>query len=712
MTEPRDLPNAATSQGRVGTMSDISVATYSLTEGDNGAQISIVFSDGSAETVTDHHSNFELIKRNLYEKPEGYAALVHELANIAKTVGRKFKKLSPRVTTDGNDLFFDGDAIHGSLSQYILKLLREDAEKSAAFFSGQSADSEASDVTWEALVKFLELLYSNPNPQSRESLYEFITRYGLTIRKDGHFIAYKGLQDDFGSINKGYGIVDGVEVNGTLFNKPGSVLSFPRQDVESNTAVGCARGLHAGTHSYASSWGRGGKLVTVAINPMNVVSVPDDCTFQKIRVCEYEIIAEVDPLEDAQATSGWDSSSFWAGTKTAWDDNYQGDRGESAEVFERVEEGDEISFDYISKDGLTQTIDLAEVDEVYSDYLKAFVPAKDGYRTFNARGISNLVILGEDEGDGGYGDDDFEDDGGYDDDGFEDAHDHEDFEDDAESEADEQEEAENIREERSEDEKSQGRTGGFFSGFSNGSDFFSEIIDALEDSKNGGDLFGFKIEDFPGIRKPQGSGLDDILKGAEDLIPTELRNGAEKLLGGGDILGGLLDIFGGGAPKDEQKDEAEATPKEKPAAQPTPAPAKPEAPKSSNDFADLAEGDLVSFDYVSESGSRQHIAEARVSDVEGELFKAFVPAKDGYRSFRYEGVSNLASAETEDSKVFDRIADLKLGDEISVELSIDGETQRIDGAKVLVVAGTSVTVRLKSGGYRSFTANDVARFIG
>ena len=222
-------------------MTDISVATYSLTEGDNGAQVSVVFSDGTTETITDKHANFSAIVQALVNKPAGYGATVYDLANIAKTVGRKFKNLSSRVTTDGSELFFDGDPIDNSLAQFILKLLREDAQNSAAFFEGKSADAgeEASQVTWEALVKFLELLYANPNKASQESLYEFISRYGLTIRKDGYFIAYKGLQSDFGSINKGYGIVDGVEVNGTLFNKPGSVLRFPRKDVDSNTAVGC-----------------------------------------------------------------------------------------------------------------------------------------------------------------------------------------------------------------------------------------------------------------------------------------------------------------------------------------------------------------------------------------------------------------------------------------------------------------------------------------
>ena len=376
-------------------MTDISVATFSLTAGDNGSQVSIVFSDGSTETITDKHANFDAIVQALIGKPEGYGPVVYDLANIAKTVGRKFKNLSPRVTTDGSDLFFDGDAIDNSLAKFILKLLREDAQKSAAFFGGEAADAgdEESQTTWEALVKFLELLYANPNEKSRESLYEFISRYGLTIRKDGHFIAYKGLRDDFGSVNKGYGIVDGVEMTGALPNKPGSILRFPRKDVNSNTQVGCAQGLHAGTHAYASGWAQG-KLVAVAINPTNVVSVPDDSSFQKIRVFEYEILNEVDPLDTPQATSGESSSSYWGSSQSEWRDGYT--KPSYDEAIDRIAENDVVSFDYVGLDGREQKIADAEVGEIDFDQLKAFVPAKDGYRSFKFAGISNLVIEGED----------------------------------------------------------------------------------------------------------------------------------------------------------------------------------------------------------------------------------------------------------------------------------------------------------------------------
>lgn len=615
-------------------MAEISVATYSLTEGDNGAQVSIVFSDGTAETVTDKHANFQSIVQALVNKPEGYGPVVHDLANIAKTVGRKFRNLSDRVTTDGSELFFDGDPIDGSLAQFILKLLREDAERASAFFSGGSleADKDESTTTWEALVKFLELLYANPNPQSRESLYEFISRYGLTIRKDGHFIAYKGLQSDFGSINKGYGIVDGVEVNGTLFNKPGSILRFPRKDVDSNTAVGCSQGLHAGTHTYATQWSRGGKLVAVAISPTNVVSVPDDCTFQKLRVCEYEILNEVDPLETAVATSGWSSSSYWAEPK-AWDDNYSG-------VLDGVQVGDSVAFDYVSIDGRDQTIDEARVEEVTSDYIRTFVPAKDGYRTFNLEGISNFVNFTQEE-DEAEEDEDYED---YEDD--EDSYDDLDSDD---SNSDEDEPADEPA-----PEKVKAQT-------------WNELLDELKE----------KADAI--------SGGSDILKNTQSFLSGDLKAKAEKVLKDSG-LGDVVDAF-----KEGLKEGTQA------------------------DTADLAEGAVVSFDYISNSGESQHVTEAKVEEVQAEYFKAFVPAKDGYRTFKFEGVSNLkvadnseAAVPTQSSSEIREIFDgLKSNDIISVELDRDGELLKLDSATVLIHSGSTLTVRLKQNGYKAFLLEDV-----
>lgn len=657
-TKPQDQ-----TQGRARPMTDeISVATYSLTEGDNGSQVSIIFSDGTTETLTDRQPNFEAIKEALHSKPEGYGPVVYDLANVAKTVGRKFRDLSPRVTTDGTEIFFDGDPVHSTLSQFILKLLREDAQKAAEFFKGTSSATDADDskVTWQALVKFLENLYSNPNPESRESLYGFIEPHGLTIDKDGYFIAYKGLEADFGSVNKGYGIVDGVEVNGTLYNLPGSVLRFPRKDVDSNTSVGCSQGLHAGTHSYASGWNRG-KLVAVRINPMNVVSVPKDCSFQKLRVCEYEVLHEVDPLEIAVATGGWESNSLW-------DDDYDGSgsKGYDESIYE-LTESDVVSFDYISLDGDEQHIAEATIEDFGYDDFNAFVPAKDGYRTFKFSGISNLAILDQDE------------------------------------------DAEEVPEEETEEDVIRDLFGKL------NSEADEDVIgDLFEKIAETGDGFFQKIEDT----LKTGVGVSDFLKGlipesvlpedSKDLIPADIREKAKKVFEDSGF-GEVFDIFGAFRTKDEAPAESKADAEQKNEA--APEPTVPSAPKAEDKSADgISLGDTVSFDYVSLDGATQHVADAEVQEVQAEHFKAWVPAKDGYRTFKFNQTSNLevAQVEAQPAEIHAQIRALKIGDRITVVLEIDGQLTTVANATVLLLDDITVTVRLTNNGYRVFTANDVA----
>jgi hypothetical protein len=50
-------------------------------------------------------------------------------------------------------------------------------------------------------------------------------------------------------------------------------------------------------------------VVKVKINPRDVVSVPRDCDFQKLRTCRYEVLAEIDN-PDYRALS-YDNGDEW-----------------------------------------------------------------------------------------------------------------------------------------------------------------------------------------------------------------------------------------------------------------------------------------------------------------------------------------------------------------------------------------------------------------
>jgi len=68
----------------------------------------------------------------------------------------------------------------------------------------------------------------------------------------------------------------------------GQPVTMPREKCDSNPKQTCSSGLHVGAPGYVSTFG-GDKnyILAVLVNPANVVAVPEDYNFEKMRVCEY-----------------------------------------------------------------------------------------------------------------------------------------------------------------------------------------------------------------------------------------------------------------------------------------------------------------------------------------------------------------------------------------------------------------------------------------
>lgn len=144
---------------------------------------------------------------------------------------------------------------------------------------------------------FWENLDKNPSSSSVNELLDFLEYKELPITEDGCFIAYKGLRSDYYSIhgNSKTKVVTGVvDSGGRIFNGIGETIEVTRRDVDDNRDHHCSYGLHVGSLAYASSFGNGGKLVVVKVNPKDVVSVPTDCSCQKCRVSAYTVLSDYD----------------------------------------------------------------------------------------------------------------------------------------------------------------------------------------------------------------------------------------------------------------------------------------------------------------------------------------------------------------------------------------------------------------------------------
>ena len=181
---------------------------------------------------------------------------------------------------DGN-VYIDGDAVTSIVAERVLNAL-------------------AGDVDAVHIFKFMTRLQLNPSKRAVDELYTFLEHKNLPITDSGTFLAYKAVRSDYSDKH-----------TGTFFNTVGSVLSMPRNKVDDDKNAPCSYGFHAGTLEYASDFANHyDKMVVVEIDPADVVSIPTDCNFQKLRTCRYKVVAEYEkPLVEDKYTSNFETEN-------------------------------------------------------------------------------------------------------------------------------------------------------------------------------------------------------------------------------------------------------------------------------------------------------------------------------------------------------------------------------------------------------------------
>ena len=169
-----------------------------------------------------------------------------------------------RVTVTGNTVLLDGKELHSAEAKKLVDLVSEGATNIDRWF------------------RFIEKLHDNPSYNCRQQAYNFIAHSGMPMTETGNLIGYKGVADDYKD-----------KYSGKFDNSVGQVLSMPRSGVDDNPNNGCSEGFHVGSHDYADSWaGSDGRLMIVEYSPTDIVSVPNESGYGKLRVCEYKVIAE------------------------------------------------------------------------------------------------------------------------------------------------------------------------------------------------------------------------------------------------------------------------------------------------------------------------------------------------------------------------------------------------------------------------------------
>ena len=191
---------------------------------------------------------------------------------------------------EGN-MFVFGDPVHSTLATRVLSLLEN-------------------NLDCVPLFKFILKLNLNPSKRAVDELYTFLEHKSLPLTDTGNFMAYKAVRADYTDVH-----------TGKFSNVIDAVLEMPRNKVDDDKNVGCSYGFHAGTVAYAKDFmPSGGHVMLVEINPSDVVSIPTDCNFQKLRTCKYKVVGEYEiDLNDPVYASRY--STEYDDDVDLWDDD-------------------------------------------------------------------------------------------------------------------------------------------------------------------------------------------------------------------------------------------------------------------------------------------------------------------------------------------------------------------------------------------------------
>jgi hypothetical protein len=253
----------------------------------------LLFFDGKSVPVDKTHLYFEDIVTELKKGHGNFdVARVKELSNIPETI--KGKLFGDVTVTDGQ-IYYKNRPLHNTLTTKMIEVMREG---------------------WDIAIwaNFLNNVMKNPSQTAIDELYLFLEAAQMPLTSDGHFLAFKKVNNDYTSI-----------YDNKTDNSIGSKPSMPRETVDPNRNSTCSRGLHFCAHSYLTHFGDASKsrVVVVKINPADVVAIPSDYANAKGRAWTYEVVSEIDNPGDGEREKRFD---------VAVDDSWDAPEEDTAEL--------------------------------------------------------------------------------------------------------------------------------------------------------------------------------------------------------------------------------------------------------------------------------------------------------------------------------------------------------------------------------------------
>ncbi len=235
----------------------------------------------------------------------------------------------------------DGNVINRSVPELLVEKFVDVLEKNKSNYLHKYAFGEDSEE-YQALKKFWLKCCLNPNAQSAEDLYAFLSKHQIKIDRHGNFYAYRRVVStaktnkqlvefvsnaynkikavwkkkpsdywindnegelsfskqeftafhDLGNLESLYLDLPNMQKNsytsahtGSEDYRIGEVIAMPRNDGDDDNTVNCSKGFHAASKEYDYS-SFGDTPILVIINPMDVLAVPHG-EIGKLRTCRW-----------------------------------------------------------------------------------------------------------------------------------------------------------------------------------------------------------------------------------------------------------------------------------------------------------------------------------------------------------------------------------------------------------------------------------------
>ncbi len=139
---------------------------------------------------------------------------------------------------------------------------------------------------------FWTLMSLNPDAECRKNLFWFLNRNGLTISKQGFFVAYRNVD-----ITPEHDVYTDHHSH-TFKIKIGEMVTMPREKCDCDSNNECSRGLHLASKHWLDRNYYGTIGLVCLCNPADVVAVPFNSQYGKLRTSAYLPIDKIEYGED------------------------------------------------------------------------------------------------------------------------------------------------------------------------------------------------------------------------------------------------------------------------------------------------------------------------------------------------------------------------------------------------------------------------------